>query len=109
MIKVAGEMEAIRGLVAASKEAPSILIGALQEQATDVITYIRANWPVDSGRSRAGWTSKKIVDGVQIENDVPYTAYVHNGLAMDLIQKGVAKTTKDVEDRVLTQITSTLV
>ena len=42
----------------------------LDEQTKNLQTDLKAAWPVDTGRSRAGWKQQPTLDGYSVTNDI---------------------------------------
>lgn len=92
--------QALANLVAARDAVPGAVEHALDEVGKLALAQVVDAWPVDSGRSAEGWEWT----GSALVNDVPYVAYVHDGLADRLVPrvfKGLEDTFRElVEARV---------
>ena len=54
----------------------------LHAAGSDAERDIERRWPVDTGRSRTGWTLQPTPDGFVLENPTSYTAFVKGGPAI---------------------------
>lgn len=70
------------------------MLTASQETVDDIgreaVRRIQEVWPVDTGDSRDGWywntkKGRRNKAGGRIMNEVPYTEFVHHGLAFRLV------------------------
>jgi hypothetical protein len=50
-----------------------------EQVAQDFVVAAKQNTPVRTGRAQAGWTSKRIKTGAEVENRVPYVQYLDRG------------------------------
>jgi len=85
------------GLTVVQGEVDNVLTAALRDVALDLEKHIRDNWPIDTGESYKGWTTRVSDLNATIENPVDYTSYVHKGLAEQLFKEGLMAAEADVE------------
>lgn len=73
--------EATRQLEAARDAVPGAVDASIVEVGNQAVDQIAAAWPRDTGESADAWAFR----GGAVVNDVPYAAYVHDGLADRLV------------------------
>lgn len=88
--------DVVSDLKVAEGEVAHVLEAALRDVGQSALEHFRGSWPVDTGRSLAGWQFRMNgLDGV-LFNVVPYTSFVHNGLADRLWEEVMTAAEKDV-------------
>ncbi len=89
------------------------MLTAVAETTDDIgreaVRRIQEVWPVDTGDSRDGWhwntkKGRRNRHGGRIMNEVPYTEFVHHGLAFRLVPRVL----NDLQPRFKAQLTSRL-
>lgn len=85
------------GLTVVQGEVDNVLSAAIRDVALEIEKHIRDNWPIDTGESYKGWTTRVSGLDAAIENPTDYTSYVHKGLAEQLFKEGLAAAEADVE------------
>lgn len=86
----------ISGLNVAEGEINHIMEAALRDVGQSALQHFRQSWPVDSGESLSGWTYHQTGLNGTLSNNVPYTSYVHQGLADRLWADVMRAAEKDV-------------
>ncbi len=79
--------QALEGMQDAEVHAPEVMGEELLRLAQSAIGPIQQEWPVATGRSRAGFKAIRRDRGGAIVNDVDYAEDVHDGLADELIPR----------------------
>lgn len=59
-----------------SVDVPGIIRRVSARYAPDILGMLRIGWPVDTGKSRAGWAVQPTTSGIRITNPVDYVPYV---------------------------------
>jgi hypothetical protein len=77
----AWEFDVRAALTTSVRAGPDARRTALRVAAEAVLRAIKAVWPVDTGRSLAGFAIEPKGTSWIVYNDVEYTKYVHDGLA----------------------------
>jgi len=72
--------------------------GQLESEAKRIVTAVRAQWPVATGRSLRAWRVDTDSDGAAVVNDVEYSSLVRDGLADRLIRNHLDQA--GTEDRI---------
>lgn len=91
-----GFEDAVSGLKVAEGEVGNVLEAALRDVGQSALEHFRGSWPVDTGRSLAGWQFKQQGLNGTLFNVVPYTSFVHQGLADRLWKEVMDAVEKDV-------------
>lgn len=71
-IELVGLTQAFNNLTSQLRSEVNLLAGEL-------LTEIRTNTPVDTGKARAGWIKKNSSNGFEISNSVPYVPILDKG------------------------------
>lgn len=82
--------EAIADLRAKRAAMLAAVSTSIDDVGEEAVRQIQARWPVDTSRSKDGWywnrtKGARNQHGGRVMNEVPYTEFVHDGLAFRLV------------------------
>ena len=100
--------DAVAGLEVAEGEVGNILEAALRDVGQSALEHFRGSWPVASGYSLSRWEFKQSGLNGTLFNVVPYTSFVHHGLADRLWKDVTDAVEKDVTLLLSERVTSLL-
>jgi hypothetical protein len=100
--------DAVDAFEKAAAEALVVLSDAITAQAQSAIAPIQQEWPVATGRSRAGWEAVRAINGASVVNGVDYTDDVHGGLADELVPRVLLQSTPGTVAEVEARLTAIL-
>jgi hypothetical protein len=88
------------GLAIPPQTSPALVEGVLRDVAENILSAIVSQWPVDTGLSLAGFDIHTASPtSILVYNEVPYTEYVHEGLADQVFDQAIAAERTSAQSR----------
>ena len=108
-VTTVGMEAALARLDAINAVASSVSNQVIGEESKKTVSIIKAKWPVDTGASRARWSTTRVRQGRTtrwvVANDIPYLKYIHrSGSAALLVNTLVPAEIKDLQNRINARI-----